>query len=300
MPFKPVLMLLTSRHPETFRLCLEALETHTDMSCFKAVYILANAVSKAHNELIQDFKARHSQATDIHCSPLGLMPCGVRMQNQVMAYHREDVILKMDDDLFVTPGWLESLVTTFEKYRYSDFGIISPVIPINLAGDRYLRRFYWKHKPGALEVFNEHDFKTLSAEYSAWIWNCWVRDDFAAIYHAEAKRPVHHLTKNDFLAIQCVMFDERAMRLLYPFPEEGIENTDERLFNTLIHTGCVRAILDTSVICHHYSYNSQRKFMLTRMPLEEVASYIGGLETGTDVPHKAGRPLDAHPESHEP
>lgn len=103
----PVLMLLTSHRKDCFDLCLWCLEAFTDLNRFKRIYVLDNDVTEEHRESIRAFSQRHDHVAVVRCSPRGLVPAVMQAQNAILAERARDGVIKVDEDVFVTPpiGW---------------------------------------------------------------------------------------------------------------------------------------------------------------------------------------------------
>ncbi len=182
-----ILIILTSHRTDCFWLCMKSLEKHTCLSIFKVIYILANDVSKSHNEIIKLYKSKHRNIIDIHCSPRGLNGCVIAMQNIVLEKHKNDIIVKIDEDVFVTQGWLSALSACYERYKDTNSILYTPVIPNNLIGRRMLApllgEIFPKQYTGDLTENTVH--KNIT--YGVWIWKKVIKYDLPKIIKNRAQ-----------------------------------------------------------------------------------------------------------------
>lgn len=278
------MMLLTSQYADGFTACIKALEKHTPLDTFKAIYVLANDVNRDHREAIAGFRKRHSNVHELHCSPLGLLPCVMKMQNIVMENHPDDVILKMDDDMFVTPGWFEPMVEAYHYYRESSVGIISPLIPVNMACDNFLRRYYQLAYP--LEYEQKKDsFDQFNTEYAQWIWDRFLHHDFHEKLQEYDLPPHKYISRKDYLSTHCIMFDKRVTQCINPLPLQAeFPNNDERLINALMQGNYVNGSIVTGSIVHHHAYGSGREHFRKHVPFDTILSYLETLNIPARTP----------------
>lgn len=263
---KPVLMILTSHRRDCFALCLECLEWSTDLDQFSRIYILANDVDQEHRQVILDFKARRprGQVAELHCAPRarGDNPCLRAMWNEVLARHRHDILVKLDEDVFVTPGWLPRLLAAFHRHADQDTLLATPLIPNNDQGrlflDGYLRARWPEEFAG--EVARTPIF--ANGDYGAWVWGKVLREGllegFRDFGHPEGA-PVPGLS------INCIVFGPLLTNLIHP-----LLANDEFTINNLLEKGGMRGWLEPSAVAHHYSFYRQQAAIDAAVRLDEV------------------------------
>lgn len=283
---KPVLMILT--HPfrgvKNLLITLRCLERNTDLRSFKKVYLLANNTFGEHELLIQKYVKKYpGLVQDVHCSPPGHNPCVAHMQNLVHEAHYNDVILKMDDDMFVTPGWLPPLLDAYRAYKDDPLvGLVAPVVPINTMGAKILwevmGRLYgdaykdlWVRGP---DIGN-------NAAYQQFIWDKVLDDGLVEKYLETVTEPLHIATgPGSHLSINCVIYDNRLLDKVYPYnlPEEwfpdGEKKFDESIINRFARNGEVASVIVRRSIVHHYAFNRAQGDIMQSHPIERVYDYL--------------------------
>jgi hypothetical protein len=267
---KPVLMILTSHRRDCFSLCLQCLEWFTDLDAFSRIYVLANDVEPAHHQVIRDFKARRprGQVAELHCAPRaqGDNPCLRAMWNEVLSRHKNDVIVKLDEDLFVTPGWLPRLLSAFARHADDDTLLVSPLIPNNDQGrffmDGFLRAQWpeeFAGKVAATPIFGNGD-------YGAWVWDKVLNHDLIGRFrqhgHPEGL-PVSGLS------INCIVFGPLLTNLIFP-----LTANDEFTINHLMQRGGMRGWLEAGAVAHHYSFYRQQAAIDVAVNLDAVRLHL--------------------------
>ena len=290
---KPVLMILT--HPfrgvKNLLITLRCLERYTDLRSFKKIYILANCTFDEHQMLIQKYVKKYpGLVQDVHCAPAGHNPCVAHMQNLVHEMHFKDVVMKMDDDMFVTPGWLPPLLDAYRKNQHDPkAGMIAPVVPINTMGAKILwdlmghlygdpYKELWVRGP---DIGN-------NTAYQQFVWDKVLGDDLIAKYLATvtADAPCHVASgPGSHLSINCVLYDHRVIDKIYPYnlPEEwfpdGEKRFDESIVNRLVRDGELKNIIVKRSIVHHYAFNRAQVDIMQSHPIDRVYDYLMRLGT---------------------
>lgn len=261
-----ILIILTSHRLDCFWLCMRCLETNTDLSFFNKIYILANEVSEEHAHIINSYKKKYKSIIDIHCSPRGLGGCVIAMQNIVLEQHKNDIIVKIDEDVFVTKDWITNLYNCYEKYINTNAIIFSPTIPNNYVGRAVISDIL-KQK-FTTEYNDELSTKTVhqNYKYGEWIWKKVISDKL--VEHILSKKPREMVFKKD-LNINCILFDDRLTKLIHPF-----RYSDEAEINNKISTSIYHGIMTTSCLVHHYSFGPQQSHIDLNIGIDSVAEYM--------------------------
>lgn len=265
-----ILIILTSHRRDCFWQCIRNLERHTDLTRFSKIYVLANEVEPEHNALIQGFKRRHSNVRDIHCSPRGLGGCVIAMQNAVLKSHRKSLIVKMDEDLYVTAGWLEGLLGAYQRHASDPKAILfSPVVPNNWVGRHCLRSHLveW-YKQDFNERLNTWYPVHTNTEYGVWIWNKVLEDGLEARIRQRAT-DTNDFRFDEALNINCILFDSRLIDLVLPF-----QTSDEAEINACLKPRGFHAIMTLQSVAHHYSFGPQQKGIDEAVGMTRVARYF--------------------------
>jgi hypothetical protein len=273
----PILMLLTSHRMDCCMLCLRCLERFTDLGRFKRIYILANAVSENHRAILARFAARHDNAIIRDCLPRGLVPAVNTAQNEILAAHIRDVIVKLDEDVFVTPNWLDHLIEGYRHHAHRDDVVLAtPLLPVSPPGRHALNRFLTVSYPSERHMYVGPPVEE-NWVYHRWMWEKVLREDLVETWLAERPALYNYL---DYVTINCVIYDRRLIERVHPFPVRpirGLPTTDELAINRALLDGNLRvAVLGRSVV-HHYSFSPCEEYLRGHIPMDEVWRYTEGL-----------------------
>jgi len=270
----PILLLLTSHRLDCFLICLRSLERCTDLDRFKRIYIVANAVSQEHLALAMGFAARHPNSIIVERGPRGLVPAVHAAINEILAAHMDDVIIKLDEDLFVTPGWLDALLEGYLDHAdRSDVPLVMPLIPISPPGRHVLNRFLRTAYPSERHMYVGPPVEE-NWVYHRWMWEKLINENLAEIY---CRSPAPKYSYVSYLTINCVVFDKRIMRLALPLPTTRVAGQllpDETIFNLILHAGRQKVAVLGHCLVHHYSFAACEDYLRSHVPLEKVWRYI--------------------------
>lgn len=274
-------MLFTSHRMDCFLLCVKSLELHTDLTRFKKIYVVANDVSDEHALIIKSFQKRHKNIIDVHATPRGVIPAMTSMENFIMARHVDDPIIRLSEDVFVTPGWLDHLMAAYKVHRkHDDIPLASCVAPVSRTGrqlfDRTLRQHYRTERDRLPNIAMEHN-----AVYHRFVWEKVLTDGLADKYLA-MDRPRHVYLGH--ISVDCVMFDERLVRAIAPIPlkvPDGVTRPDEFRINSHLRTTGHRAVVATRALVHHFSHAGPEEFLRRHVSLDDIWWHMMFLENGT-------------------
>lgn len=266
---KPLnLVILTSHRPDCFFLCMRCLETYTNLSVFSSIIIIANDVSERHRKLIENFKSKYKNIIDLHVRPRGILLV-TAMEEVVFTEGKDTTIIKMDEDVFVTRGWLRGLLRGYRRYIQDDHAVfVSPVVPNNVAGREMLRPVfqerYGEEFSGPLAAGSVHK----NPAYGAWVWDKVIHGGLEEAIRVEAENLPDYRIKGYF-NINCMIFDERLIRRVCPFERE-----DEACVNVVTgKTNCFGVMTAGSVV-HHYSFGPQQEELDKNVPLDAVRKRV--------------------------
>ncbi|MEL7639889.1 MAG: glycosyltransferase family 2 protein [Solidesulfovibrio sp.] len=283
---RPVLLLLTSHRLDCFLICTRCLERFTDFSRLKHVYVVANALSPDHLAVARRFVARHANASLVERGPRGLVPAVHAAQNEILASHLEDVIIKIDEDLFVTPHWLEHLVDGYIDHAdRPDVPLVMPLVPVSPPGRHVLNRFLRVSYPSERPMYCGPPIEE-NWVYHRWMWEKLLHENLAEVYLRDGPAKYGYV---GYLTINCVIFDDRIMRRVLPFPTSptaGQATTDERSINLALATDRMKVAVLGRSLAHHYSFSKCEDYLRSHVPLEAVWRYMQGI---AEVPPVAGR-----------
>ncbi len=281
---KPVLMLLTSHRIDCFMLCVKCLERFTDLSRFKKIYILSNNVTEEHNAVIERFRSRHPNVAVLDCRPRGLIPAVNIAQNTILGRHSHDVIIKIEEDLFVTPDWLEHILHAYQLHKHrSDVPVLSPLVPVSATGRHSLTPFFNAMYP------SEHSMYAGPAVEDNWVYHRWVwekvlTDNLVESFLEQSPPPYEYL---NFLNVNCIIYDQRLIQKVLPLPVQRYPHksvTENMIFNKMLWENNLKiGVINTSVV-HHYSHAKCEDYLRAHIPLDDVWRYLTGMHV--NIPPK--------------
>jgi GT2 family glycosyltransferase len=274
--FKPVLMLITSHRIDCFLLCVKCLELYTDLDRFKAVYVLANEVSDEHAVIIKAFQKRHRNVIDVHCAPRGISPSVMGMQNYILRRHQDDVIVRLDEDVFVTPRWLEHMLAAYKIHRNrSEMALVTCLSPVSRIGRQCLDRLMRQEFPDERKRLPDLPL-TKNAVYHRFIWEKILEHKLMEAYFLLDKPKHHYISRVDS---HCMLFDDRLLRYLLPLPVKSKANRpDEDKINALIKAEGLKTVVVSDAIVHHFAYREAEDYLRKHVSLDDVWWYMTCLD----------------------
>lgn len=271
---RPVLVLLTSHRIDCILLCLRSLDRFTRLDRFKKIYIVANAVSPDHAAILHRFMHTHANVEVVHCSPRGLVPAVNAVQNEILSRHVDDVIIKMDEDVFVTPLWLEYLLEAYRAHRMrEDIPLVSALCPVSPPGRFALNR-HLKASHAAERAMFEGGPVEENWVYHRWMWEKVTGEDFIGAWLRSNPQPYFY---PGFATVNCVAFDRRLIEAVLPLPTEkvlGSPCSDELTVNVVLHARKWRNAVVSRAVAHHYSFSKCEEYLRSHVPLDTVWQYL--------------------------
>lgn len=274
---RPVLMVLTSHRKDCFDLCVWCLEQFTELTRFKAIYILANAVSPEHGASIAAFVARHKHAQTIACLPQGLVPAVMVAQNAILARHADDGVVKIDEDVFVTPYWLDHLLAANRRHANDpNVLLVGCPTPVSVTGKRCLGSFFRAHCPELIRRCAESRVYD-DPLYHRLVWEAVLTGNMLEAYRHFA-HPPYFLVRS--LIIHCVLYDRKALDAIGSFPVQAFASgevvTDELAVNIALRRTGAKAALPSAGLVHHYSHAGCLEAMLRDVPMTRLWEWMRG------------------------
>ncbi|MBI4806701.1 MAG: hypothetical protein HY795_15865 [Desulfovibrio sp.] len=284
MTINPVLVIFTSHRIDCLKLCLNCLEKHTNLSIFKSIYIIANSVPLPHLLLAKDFCKKHPNAHVISCSPRGLVPAVMKAFNDIIEHHKNDVILKIDEDVFVTNNWIESLYKCYITHKERDDILLSASLcPISLS-------VYNTYIENVMRNYHEELFlkyKNAKMNFDAnkylhrYVWDSIINHDMENNFSNHYSEDYLYV---DNITINCIIFDSKLISEVYPFPIEidaatGFGCVDELSINRALHGR--RVAIPKYPFVHHYSHWRSEDYMRKHIPVSDVRSFLLGNVSGS-------------------
>lgn len=263
-----ILIVLTSHRKDGLQLCLHNLEKFTNIERFKYIYILANEVDEQHASIISDFKSIHRNVIEIHFSQRGIYNT-IAMEGVILDKHRDDVIVKIDEDVFVTKGWLEAMLETYKATRNSRIVLLSALVPNNQVGknclEPQLRKYFGEDYNDRVALNPAHH----NCEYATWIWRKFL-DGHLRGTSCPIMSGCDPAIFLGHLNINCIMFDRRMMDLILPFTV-----TDEHAMNMALAQNNLFGLMLPTTIAHHYSFKHQQEHLDAAIGVEPIAKVFG-------------------------
>lgn len=272
-----VLMLLTSHREDCLRLCLECLERYTPLGFFSKIFILANEVTASHAAIIKNFVRRHPQACFVDVRPRGLRSVSLA-QNEIHKNFDLVQVVKLDEDVFVTPKWLDGLLHAYHTYCMKTRTLLAtPVIANNQIGHGYILPYieqsYPDFRPKDL-IFDAHRTGPIhkSPAYGVWIWQKILAGGFEqSILQNHRNNKAQKFS--GALNINCIMYDQRLIRLV-----GGYTSHDEHEINETMKAKNVWGVVAPSSMVHHYSFGPQQQSIDEHVGMAAVAAHMRSLE----------------------
>ena len=272
-----ILMILTSHRADCFVLCVDCLERHTDLNVFERVYVMANALEPEHFALARAFAARHGNVKLVAINPRGLMPV-MEAQNAVLGMHKDSVLIKLDEDVFVTEGWLDGLVGTYTSFGKDGCVLVSALVPNNTMGKQVLDEAFCRECPGYADNEALHQGRvSANSQYAVWLWEH-VLDGTLRFTPDALLRGLGPQRVNCYLNINCILVDPRMLDCALPFglvskaEEIPAMVTDEYKMNVVMSLENVPfyGLVTSDSLAHHFSFGPQQQALDARFSIGDI------------------------------
>ena len=276
MNIHPILLVYTSHRVDCLKLCLDCLVQNTDIDRFKHIYIIANEVTLPHLLIAQDFCNQWPNASLVQASPRGLVPAVIRSVNSIIRQHPGETFVKIDEDVFVTRGWLDALTQCHLDHRANDEILLSAALcPISGSGypyfktimERDLSEYYLRYASCTAEL-NKNKF------LHRYLWEAVLEGGLLDRFHE--KTTANYLYASS-IVINCIMFDQRLVDEVYPFPlvqdpETGMACVDELAVNRALKGR--KVAMPSAPVVHHYSHWRSEEYLRRHVPLSRVRAML--------------------------
>ena len=252
-----ILLVLTSHRTDCFDICLKCLEQNTDLGVFEKIYIMANDLTPDHMQLAVAFARRHRNSVVVDFGPRGWEPL-MRAQDVVLSKHKRSVMVKIDEDVFVMPGWLQGLIKAYKNQTGIGCGLVSALVPNNQTGRHMLHNAFIQAFPDYAEMADDiHQIQlSQNAEYALWLWKKFMAGKLDLSWNGLLKGLEPQ--KIDFyLNINCILVDPVFLECVLPFGE----STDECNMNFGIQGTSYYGLVTPESIAHHYSFGPQQEVL---------------------------------------
>lgn len=274
-----ILLILTSHRLDCFDLCVKCLEAHTNLQVFEKIYVLGNELAPAHKGYASAFTERHSNAELVEFGPRGWLPL-MAAQDELLKRHPRSIMVKIDEDVFVMPRWLEEMLLEYKKGQHDGCVLVSALVPNNQSGMRMLHDAYLKNFPDysthAETVLNLPISKNPS--YALWVWNKFLQGKLNLTPEGLLKG-ISPRRIDFYLNINCIMVNPAFLQAVLPFAR----STDEHLLNHALRAESnVYGIVTPKAIAHHYSFGPQQELLDKHIQMSALEPLLlnGGLFSG--------------------
>lgn len=269
------LLILTSHRADCFALCVDCLERHTNLGKFERILVMGNALEPEHRQLAQGFVSRHANAALVAFSPRGLETTMLAL-DRILARYPGRVVVKIDEDVFVMPGWLDGLYRCYRRNKGSSCGLVSALVPNNDVGQAALHDYLCAGWPEYARSTVLHGRGTSqNPAYAVWLWRKILNGELDP---ADAVKRGHvrpqHITR--YLNINCILMDPDLLGTVLPFSQDY----DESLINAALRYPKTPfyGLLAPDSLAHHYSFRHQQQEMDAAISLDAIRQHLLGTE----------------------
>ena len=272
MSAQRVLMILTSHRLDCFRLCMDCLFASDSFRHFDRVVLLLNGVVGKHLKYVEHLMASHPEVPwDTVAGPRGKGPFVANLQNECVRRYPDSVYFKIDEDLFVSKGWVEKLTTAYETFQGDpNLAMILPLIPNNGVGFNHLLT----SSPELADEYRKHFSYPITADFNGPIWIQpklaeWMTRKFLNL--ESANRQLETENREPFprfayrFSINCIVYDYRHWTQLGKIPDE-----EEPAWTQWVADHGKFCVLATNTLVHHYSFFVQQDWLDRSSLLEDL------------------------------
>ena len=269
---KRIFMILTSHRLDCFRLAMDLLDRTGSLKQFDRVVLMLNGVVGKHRQYIDEFMAARPEIPwDTISGPRGKGPLVANLQNECVRRYPDSLYFKIDEDLFVSPGWVDKLTAAYELHKNDPhLALITPVIPNNGIGFHHLlNRFSaLREEYGRLftaPVVPDCNGPVWINPYIAeWLIRKFI-DMEQANHELESRQPVVYERFAIRFSINCLVYDYRHWQEM-----GGIPGDEEPAWGQWIPDHGKFNVLATNTLVQHYSFFVQQDWIDRSSVLEDL------------------------------
>jgi hypothetical protein len=279
---KKILMLLTSHRLDCLKLTVDLLKHTGSLEKFDRVVFLLNGVVGRHKAYVETLMAGMPGVRwDTISGPRGKGKRVATLQNECVRRYPESLYFKIDEDLFVSEGWVEKLTDAYEVHRRDEnLALITPLIPNSGLGCHYLLTAM----PDLADEYRARFPHPIvpDADGPVWIYpelGEWITRKFlnagGAMRDLAAKN-LPRLVKFAYrFSINCIVYDYRHWTQL-----GGIPDDEELAWGQWVPDHGKFDVLVTDCLAHHYSFFVQQDWLDRTHLLEDLrrANLTGSAE----------------------
>lgn len=282
---RPVLLLLARGRLDCLVVCLRCLENFTQLDKFKKIYFISGVSDPDYRALAESFCARISSAVYVSYSPPSKAAENIAKAN-IFTKHSEDLFLSLEENFFVTPGWLEAILNVyFLNRRFGIPRLISPLVPISFNGFNILRPFLQERYPSQANMFKGVSL-VKNWGFHRWIWEKIINEDLMEAYLASSP-PLQILSGPRVEG--SLAFDAGLLKDIFSSAKKyenilrATELDMDEITKILAISGQNTAIAARSVV-HRFAYNDCEEYLRTHLNLEKVWMHLSGMMKNKNKP----------------
>jgi len=268
---------MTSHRLDCLKLCLDMMVQSGTLNLFDQGVFLLNGVAGKHLDYVNTFIQSHPEIPwDTVPGPRGRHERISSLENQCVERYPEAVYVKLDEDVFVSEGWAESILATYERHRHDDnLALVTTCMPNSAVALYYLLKEFYPEK---WDEYTSRFGQEPSLEFNGLTWKNAHVAEWSARYfidlkaankrHQDVVKESHKETDIKFsnrFSICCVCWDYRHWQKM-----GGIPKKDEVEWCDWIVQNKQFNVMDTSRVILHYSFFVQQDWLDRTHLLEDI------------------------------
>jgi len=238
---------------------------------FERILIMGNALKPKHRRLAKNFVSRHVNAILIEFGPRGLETTMLALDG-VFARYPGRTVVKIDEDVFVMPCWLDGLHRAYLRNKDTGCGLVSALVPNNDVGQAALHDYFCTACPEYARSTILHGRGTSqNPAYAVWLWRMILSGKLDPT-DAVQRGHVGPQRISRYLNINCILMGPDFLELVLPFSrgyDESLINTALRHLKTPFY-----GLLAPDSLAHHYSFRHQQCEVDAAIPLDAVRRHL--------------------------
>jgi len=222
------------------------------------------------------FAARHDNVTVFEL-PGGTARESGLVHGELYRRHLDDILIQLEEDVFVTPHWLEHLLDGYlEHLGRADVPVVMPLVPVSPVGRLVLGHYLRVAYPSERSMYAGPPVEE-NWVYHRWIWERLLHEQLAEIYLRDDPRKYNYVGQ---ASANCLILDRRVLERLLPrltLADGGLGLMDAGALNAVLRQNRMQvAVLGRSLV-HHYSYAACEDYLRSHVPLDQVWRYLQGI-----------------------
>lgn len=271
-----VFMILTSHRLDCFQLAMDLLRLSGSLDQFDRVVLLLNGVEGRHLRYVNELMLSYPEIPwDRVAGPRGKGPFVASLQNECVRRYPGSLYFKLDEDVFVSPGWVDKLTKAYEVHKDDPaLALVTSVIPNNATGFHYLLNAF----PDLAKEYAARFAYPVVPDVTGPVWAYpqvaeWITREFLdmkksnGMLEAQAAgggedRYVRFARR---FSINCLVYDYRHWTEL-----GGIPDQEEPAWGQWVPDNGKYNVLSTDTLLNHYSFFVQQDWLDRSSLLEDL------------------------------